>query len=176
MKTNTYLRWSLLIPFIVWMLCLLGFLIAQASPAEDLIFNQSIAVMDYLVILAAFYLFGIIVWLMPYLLLSLILFLSSFIAPAQVMIRIFALSPLAMTALTLALMNILLFFDFGEGTASSLPVSSLQEFATSSLAMGGISLLWGYICVGIGYGIYKLLRRRGMIRDEQVLEPAPQPL
>ena len=176
MKTNTYLRWSLLIPFLVWVLCLLFFLIANMSPVENLVFEQSNTIVELLVIFAAFYLFGIIVWFLPYLLLSLILFFSSFIGAPRLMLKAFALSPLVMTLLTLALMNILLSFNLQDGTFYSSRFSTMEDFMTSTLAFGGISLLWGYICVGIGYGIYRLLQHRGLIRDEQTPEPALQPL
>lgn len=175
MKTNTYLRWSLLIPFLVWVLCLLFFLFANMTPMESLVFGQSNTIVELLVIFGAFYLFGIIIWILPYLLLSLILFFSSFIVAPRVMFRIYALSPFAMTLLSLALMNLLLHFNAEEGTFYSSSLFNLEEFMTSTLAIGGVSLLWGYVCVAIGYSIYRLLQRRGIIRDEQPLEPAPQP-
>ena len=176
MKTNTYLRWSLLIPFVVWVLCLLFMIPAGLITFQDPTFGQSDSILDLLFAFAGAYVFGIILWIVPYLLLSLILFFSSFIGSPRVMIALYALSPLAMTALTLALMNIFLFAFVGVSAFPDMQISSLKGYTESTLAVGGFSLLWGYICVCIGYGIYKLLQRRGFIRDEQPLQPAPQPL
>jgi hypothetical protein len=36
------------------------------------------------------------------------------------------------------------------------------------------SLIWGYVCVGIGFGIYKLLQHLQIIRDEAIgVAPGP---
>ena len=172
MKTNTYLRLSLLIPILVWLLCLLFMIPASLITFQDPTFGQSNSILDLLFAFAGAYLFGIVLWIVPYLLLSLILFFSSFIGSPRVMITLYALSPLAMTALTLALMNIFLFAYVGVSAFPDMPISSLQGYTESTLAVGGLSLLWGYICVGLGYGIYKLLKSRGVIRDEQALESA----
>lgn len=175
MKTNTYLRWSLLIPLLIWLLCLLFMIPASLITFQDPTFGQSDSILDLLFTLAGAYLFGIVLWIVPYLLLSLILFFSSFIGSPRVMITLYALSPLAMTALTLALMNLFLFAYVGVTAFPDMPISSLQGYTESTLAVGGLSMLWGYICVCIGYGIYMLLQRRGVIRDQQTLEPALQP-
>ena len=175
MKTNTYLRWSLLTPILVWLLCLLFMIPASLITFQDPTFGQSNSILDLLFAFAGAYLFGIVLWIVPYLLLSLILFFSSFIGSPRVMITLYALSPLAMTALTLALMNIFLFAYVGVTAFPDMPISSLQGYTESTLAVGGLSLLWGYICVCIGYGIYKLLKSRGIIRDEQALELVPHP-
>lgn len=176
MKTNTYLRWSLLIPILVWLLCLLFMIPASLIAFQDPTFGQSNSILDMLFAFAGVYLFGIILWIFPYLLLSLILFFSSFLGSPRVMIWLYALSPIAMTVLTLALMNIVLFAYVGVSAFPDMPVSSLQGYTESTLAVGGMALLWGYICVGIGYVIYKLLQFLEFIRDEQALEPVPQPL
>lgn len=177
MKTNTYLRWALLIPFLVWLLCLLfmipASIITFQNPAA---YGPSDSILDMLFALTGAYVFGIILWIVPYLLLSLILFFSSFIGSPRLMIWLYALSPLAMTALTLALMNLFLFAFVGISAFPDMPVSSLQGYTESTVAVGGLSLLWGYICVCIGYVIYKLLQWRGIVRDEQALVPAPQPV
>jgi hypothetical protein len=168
MKTTTYLRWSLLIPFVVWGLCLLVFLLISKLPVSDNFMDpiESMSVMDAFSIFLAFYLFGVIVWIFPYLLLALTLFFWSFIGKAQTMIKAFALSPLAMTLLTVAIMIILeLGGNWGAGFDSN--------WGGPSLLFAGVALVWGYICVGIGYGLYRFLKRREIIRDEEVL-PAPQ--
>jgi hypothetical protein len=36
-----------------------------------------------------------------------------------------------------------------------------------NLMMGILSLVYGYLCVGLGFAGYKLLQRFGMIREEE---------
>ena len=64
----------------------------------------------------AFYVFGIIFWFLPYALLSLILLVLSFISQARVTMKVFALSPLAMTLLTIAAVNLFALGADGDGT------------------------------------------------------------
>jgi hypothetical protein len=175
MKTNTYLRWSLLIPILVWLLCLLFTIPASLLIVVDPSFGQSNSILDLLFTLAGSYAFGIIFWIVPYVMLSLILFFSSFIASPRLMIALYALSPLAMLALTLALMNIFLFAFVKASAFPDMAVYSLRGYAESTLAAGGLVLLWGYICVCIGSVIYMLLKSRGVIRDERALALVPQP-
>jgi hypothetical protein len=176
MKTNTYLRWSLLIPLLVWLLCLLFTIPASLLIVVDPTFGLSNGLLDLLFTLAGAYAFGIIFWIVPYVLLSLILFFSSFIASPRVTLALYALSPLAMLALTLALMNIFLFAFVEASAFPDMAVSSLRGYAESMLAAGGLVLVWGYICVCVGSVIYMLLKSRGVIRDERALEPVLQPV
>jgi hypothetical protein len=129
----------------------------------------------WLTIFSAFYIFGIIVWIFPYLLLSLILFLSSFITEARTALKVFALSPLAMTLLTVATLNLLMFSNMGEAGILSNPAID-QDYMSLNILGAAFTLIWGYLCVGIGFGIYKLLQRRGRIRDEGIIESVPQPV
>lgn len=176
MKTNTYLRWSLLIPFVVWGLAL-GTLALVSTPSMDLIVQDaSPVVLNAILLFLLFYAFGIIVWIFPYALLALILFFGSFIAQARTALRAFALSPLAMTVLTLAVINIMSLGNTGGGTWFASPGIIDQDLISLNLFGAAFTLLWGYICVGVGYAIYRLLRKRGFIRDEQKLEPVPQAL
>ena len=174
MKTTTYLRWSLLIPFVVWGLSLLVFLVLTKLPIADGSMDaiDSMSFMDAFSLFLAFYVFGIILWIFPYLLLGLILFFWSFIGKAPAMIKAFALSPIAMSLLTAA---VLIIIEFG-GRTSGVP-SGFETLDTSSgaaiLLFAGVALIWGYMCVGVGYGLYRILKRREIIRDEEVL-PAPQ--
>jgi hypothetical protein len=50
----------------------------------------------------------------------------------------------------------------------------LSNFITStsfSLMMGILALVYGYICVGLGFGGYKLLQQFGMIVDKEKANP-----
>lgn len=175
MKTTTYLRFSLLIPLVVWGICLLFLVLVNAIPETSaLAVDGSQSITEIVFLFLAFYIFGIIVWILPYLLLSLILFFWSFINTAQtaLKVKVFALSPLAMMILTVAVLNILTLGTSPDGTLFSSPGIIDQDFISLNLLGAAFALIWGYICVGIGFGIYKLLQRRGMIRDEETAQIA----
>ena len=115
MKTNTYLRFSLLIPFLVWGVCLLFLMIASTAPLNELASGESGTIMDWIMQFLAFYVFGIVIWLFSYAVLALILLALSFISRARVTMKVFALSPLAMTLLTIAAVNLFTLGADGDG-------------------------------------------------------------
>lgn len=175
MNTRTFLRLSLLIPFVVWGLCLSIFLIASALSVAAVPSDGPFGLVAVLGFVAMFYVFGIIVWIFPYLLLASILFFWSFISPARTALRAYALSPLAMTLLIVATLNIIMLWNPADAAASTFGVIDQGWVIMNAMAVG-FALFWGYFCVGIGYGVFKLLKSRGLIVDEPVVEPAPQPL
>lgn len=176
MKTLTYLRWSLLIPILVWGLTILVFMAAGRLSMDSIMEGEFSTIVDAILLFLMFYMFGIIVWIFPYGLLALILFFWSFIAQAQTALRVYALSPIAMMVMTLAAITIFSLGSSGNSTWFDGPGIIDQDFININLLGAGFALGWGYICVGIGYGIYRLLQQRGIIRDEQIMESAPQPL
>jgi uncharacterized membrane protein YfhO len=175
MKTATYLRFSLLLPLLVWGVCLLFMIAVSASPINELLSLESTTITGTLYLFLAFYVFGIVAWVFPYLLLSLVLLALSFIVQARTALKAFALSPIAMTILTLILVNLLTLSGSGNGQILSNPIEMDRGFIPFNLLVLAFSLLWGYICVGTGFGIYKLLQRSQMIRDE-VMGMASSPI
>ena len=170
MKTTTYLRLSLLIPFLVWGICLLLFIagsqFAPDEPASDASTITALLLFPFL-----FYVFGIIGWFLPYLVLSFILLVLSFTSRVKVLTRVFALSPLAMVVLILAFVNVLTFDTQDWTMLSSNTAMNVEGFLGYNLLFLAVTLVWGYLCVGIGFGLYKLLQRLGSIRDEVNTEP-----
>jgi len=148
-------------------------MILGASQMDEVAYDSSTNIATILTIFFAFYIFGIIVWIFPYLLLALILFFLSFISRAKTTLKIFTFSPLAMTILTIATLNILALGTAGEGTMLSNPGIIDQDFISLNILGAAFTLIWGYICVGIGYGIYRLLQLRQIIRDQEIVV-APQ--
>lgn len=173
MKTATYLRLSLLIPLIVWGLCiLLFFLIAAVRPDANGLtaFGEAATIADYGFLFVSFYVFGIIIWILPYGLLALILFFWSFIGQAGALIKGFALSPLAMALLTTAIVILMDLGNPGVSGAFAGPGQIDKQFLDFNLLVTALALVWGYICVGLGFGIYELLQRLGAIRDHVAIE------
>lgn len=171
MKTTIYLRLSLLIPFVVWVIGLLVLMIMSKAPISEVAVSASTTIAGLLFVFLAFYVIGILIWIFPYMLLALILFLSSFINRAQVTMRVFVFSPIAMAILTLATLNLLALGPAGGSTFFS-SATEIQDYTDFNLFVAIISLLWGYICVGIGFGVYKILQRLDTIKDVEI-EVAP---
>ena len=166
MKTMTYLRFSLLIPFVIWGICLLVILIMDGVSQNQFTSGLPEAISVGVAVFFTAYVLGILFWILPYLLLALILFFSTFISRTRVALQLFALSPLAMMLLTLATVIIMSLSSSG---------SIDQDFSNLVLFVIALVLSWGYICVGIGYGIYRFLQRRGIIRDEIPIQTSLQP-
>jgi hypothetical protein len=166
MKTATYLRLSLLIPFLVWGVCLLFFLLLGAfEPTGSEIMGSNI-VLGLVFWTILFYLFGILGWFLPYALLAVVLLIWSFRSQAQVLMKGFAFSPFVMAVLIVLVVNLL---SMGSGDwklFSSTSTERFEDFFGSSLWFVILTLGWGYLCVGIGFGVYKFLERLGFIRDE----------
>jgi len=176
MKAAIYLRLSLLIPILVWGVCLLFFIIASTSPINEFVSSQSATPANTIFVFLGFYTFGIVIWFFPYLLLSLILLAVSFIAKVGITMKIFALSPIAMTILTITLLNLLVLGTSGDSMILSSPLVKDQDFISFNLLSLIFSLIWGYICVGIGLGLYKLLQHLRIIRNEENTELQLSPI
>jgi hypothetical protein len=138
---------------------------------HELVTSKPTAITDLIFLFFAFYVFGIIVWALSYLLLSLILLSLSFIAQGWATMKGFALSPIAMTMLMVSLVNLLAIGTSGDDMILSNPAVKDPDFISFNILVFALSLIRGYICVGIGFGIYKLLKQIGLIRDEARTEP-----
>ena len=156
MKAATYLRLSLLLPFVVWGVCLLIFNITDMTPG-----TTSGLLVNSVIVLFLFYVFGIIGWFLPYLLLALILVILSFRVRAQTLIKVFALSPMIMAIFIMVFVIAILGDSLTPGTLAA----AGGEFWGSSIWFAIVSLVWGYIAVAIGFGIYRLLQALHVIRD-----------
>ena len=167
MKTTTYLRFSLLIPFAIWGICLLVILAMEAASLDQFTPELPDTIFVGVSVFFTAYVIGIIFWIFPYVLLGLILFFSTFIGQARMALKLFALSPLAMALLTLATV-----ITMDSGNSGSMD----QGFSSLIFLVIALVLSWGYICVGIGYGVYRLLQRRGNIQDQAPIQTNLQPV
>jgi hypothetical protein len=168
MKAKTYARLSLLLPIILWGICLLYSLAINSIAVQQPDSFLSIPIVDWIGQFIVFYLFGIIFWILPYILLSTILFVLTFKNQGKSLLYIFVLSPFAMAILMMV-----------EAAIFSLiwPDLSMDSLDTTFKGSAGFyivfalfSLVWGYICVGIGFGVYKLLQYFNIINLERMPE------
>ncbi len=175
MKTRTYARLSLLIPLLLWVILLLvGMLINFAIPA-DLRPNGPDTFLGLVEIAILFYLIGILLWFLPYLVLSIAMLVISYKVRLETLQYIFLLSPFAMAILAMMEATLVSLPSGGYAPPSTDLTSSFTTGIGMNLLMGiGINLMmgilalvYGYICVGIGFAGYKLLQRFGKIREEE---------
>lgn len=172
MKTTTYLRLSLLIPFLVWAFCALALFLWSRLEPNGLRSGSSTAI-NVIAMFFLFYVFGILVWFLPYLLVCIILLVWSFKSRAQVLIKVFALAPVGMAFLVLAFVDVLSLIGEDMSTLASKPGPFFEDLFGSNVLFLILTLLWGYVCVGIGYGMYKILQRLEFILDDTVPSAIP---
>jgi len=172
MKTTTYARLALLIPFLVWCFCVLLLLLANALFPNAFSSSETFTLSSVVGIVVLFYVFGIFFWLVPYLLVCIVLFILSFKSRLEVLKPIFLLSPFAM-AILITIETIILAMTSPEGSISY-HSPSLSSNSILTIAMfAAITLAWGYLCIGIGWGLYVLFQRYRIIKDEVSTEFVP---
>ncbi len=152
MKTQTFVRLSLLFPYALWII-LASFLIVMSKvfPA-----SESLPIFSALITISFMYAFGIFVWGIPYSILALGLWIWSAKRSANTMKKAFIFSPLMLAILV----AIEVFFILGHDHGVS------SDFGEAVLALGGLSILFGYGTIGIVAGLYKLLQMGNFIEKE----------
>lgn len=155
MKPVTYFRFALLLPYLLWGL---SALVIAVAPQETSPTWTTLLMPVY------FYAFGVLVWFIPYTVLAIGMWVWSRDKSATSLFKAAMISPL-----------VLVVFMVIETALVSLPSQSMSEFGSAFpgqiLVLGGFSLVFGYVCVGIALGIYRLLQTRRIIAQEPSAEP-----
>lgn len=156
MKPQTYFRIALFIPYILWAICLLIFLPISALEISD---AWNAALMPL-----AFYLFGVLLWFIPYSLLAIGLWFWSRGKSVTTLRNAALLSPILFSLLLII-----------EAVLVSLPADSIIGFVENAVSytamLGAFGLVFGYACVGIALGIFKFLQTKKRIAEETPLPP-----
>jgi hypothetical protein len=161
MKPQTYLRLSLLLPYILWGIALL--LVAVFGGFEGSFVDDEMTIPLVLAWLVSIYLVGIIFWFIPYTLLAAGLWIWSINKQARTTLRVFAASPLILTVLIIIEISI---FTFDPQSISFLPSApDFENFWGFNGIAALLTLAVGYFCVGIGFAIYKLLQKLEIIKE-----------
>lgn len=168
MKPQTYLRLALLLPYLLWGFALL--LMQGYGGRENPSPLDRIIPLDFSWILSL-YVIGAFFWFLPYTLLALGLLVWSIHKKIRTIMQVFAISPLVLTVLIVIEINLLSIVT--QDSSSSLSASNF----TNLLALNGLAVALtiaaGYLCVGIGFGLYKLLKSINVIKES---ETGPQPI
>ena len=171
MKAKTYARLSLLLPIVLWGICLLYSLVMNSIAVQQLDSFLSIPIVDWIGQFIVFYVFGVIFWILPYILLSTILFVLTFKNQVKSLLYIFVLSPFAMAILMMV--EAAIFSLIWPGVSTDTLDNTFLSSAGLYIVFALFSLVWGYICVGIGFGGYKLLQYFNIIKRERMTEAEP---
>lgn len=156
MKPGGYFRFALLIPFILWVISLIVSLIYSAIELEE--------IWNIIFIPIVYYAIGILLWFFPYTVLAIGLWIWSKNRSSL------ALRNAALTAPSLFFLLILIEASWAYLSTDSISevAKSLPEVATFLIVL---SLVYGYLCVGIAFGIFKFLQAKNFIVQEAALAP-----
>ena len=150
MKPVTYFRFALLLPYLLWGL---SALVIAVAPRETSPTWTTLLMPVY------FYAFGVLVWFIPYTVLAIGMWVWSRDKSATSLFKAAMASPVIFGVLMLL-----------EGLLVTLPASDLaqlgRELPGQVALLGGLSLVFGYFCVGIALGTYKILQARKFIAEE----------
>ena len=151
MKPRTYFGIAVLFPYILWGICaLVAFLLSSQEASEA---------WNIVLIPVMFYAFGILFWFIPYTILVVGMWIWSRNKSKATLYKLAMLAPVLLSFL----MPI-------EALFVSLPADSAVELTKDllsySLVLGGFSLVFGYLCVGIALGMFKFLQSKHLIKEE----------
>lgn len=172
MKTRTYARLVLLVPLVIWVILLPAVILTSLVIPAYLGWNEPDMFFGLIELVFSFYVIGIPFWFLPYLLLSIVLLFASFRSRLEVLKCLLALSPFAMAILVVIELAIIAVAIWGfsipsAGFQQDIIISTTIFLLVGILGFGILALMWGYICVGFGFGGYKILQRFGKIKDEE---------
>ncbi len=158
MKPHTFFRAALFTPYILWGFCVLLLIPLTSIPAE---LSESL---NIFLIPAMFYTIGILLWFLPYTILTITLWIWSINKPITSLRQAALLSPIFLS-----------FLMIGEAGLIYLLTNDITEFVESAFSIfaffGVLSLVFGYLCVGIAFGMHQLLQIKGLIAVENTSPP-----
>ena len=153
MKPQPFFRLALLFPYFLWIICALVVALLSSLTLETSS-NWNVILMPIF-----FYAFGILIWVIPYTILAIGMSIWSKGKTTK------ALYKLALTA------PILLFIlMFVEVVVIYQPAKTMADLTAElpgqAAMLGGLSLFFGYLCVGIALGMFKLLQSKNIVSEE----------
>jgi len=169
MKTKTYLQLSLITPYLYWALSV-GVIFIWNNYSNNELPENPIA--NFLAYAVFFYAFGIILWGIPYTILAIGLWIWSRGKNNQKTARLFAFSPLF---LALLIIIEILIFSYERADFPNGGDGLIANLGTSALGLGLLSVIYGYLFIGVAAGIYGILKRFNLLNGEESPIPLPTP-
>jgi hypothetical protein len=163
MKPKTFLRLTLLTPYLLWGISAL--IVLAVNSSENTWFAIS-PIINALLYIPMLYAIGIFIWGIPYTILAFALWFWSSNRPIRKIIRGFALAPFLL-AILIATEMLVLSINWNNFGASF--AQSSTDFGASVLGMGLLALVFGYLSIGVVMAIYKALTLVNLIKTETSL-------
>lgn len=155
MKPQTYFRFAFFIPLILWVISLVISLIISGKDLAPL--------ENALLIPIAAYAIGIIFWFFPYVILVIGMWIWNKNRNVSTLQNAGLAAPFIFYLLMMAEVSVVYFGTDGVGNLQ-------KDFLGISAMFAVLSLVFGYFCVGIALGIYKILQARNFILQETPME------
>jgi len=150
MKLRTYFGLALLFPFLLWGVCALVVYILSSKNIPD--------AWEPVLMPVFFYAFGIVLWFIPYSLIVVGMWTWSKNKSIKAVCKMTLIAPPILSVLII-LEAVLMF-----------PRENLADLANSlpgqAAVIVGFSLVFGYLCVGISFGLFRFLQVRHLITEE----------
>lgn len=159
MKPQTFFKFTLAIPYVLWGVCLLIVYLTGKTAWGQAESSYTGKILELLLMLVFYYTFGALIWFIPYTLLATGLLVWSHRKPMRDVYKVAVRSPLFLAAL-MSMVSIMI--SINSGSVVEILKNALQPF----LLFGSFSLIFGYVCVGIAIGLYRLLRSKILVEEQ----------
>jgi hypothetical protein len=167
MKSSTFARIVLLLPYLLLIESVVYFIVRDISEEDSLLQSFNI-LWNFLAIF----------WYIPYTILVIYLLIWSIGKTTNQIITRYKFAPLMLMFLSMAIFAILFLIGLLLGSESDAS-GILMIFGVAAVVTIPASLILGYLFVGISLLLYKLLIKTGFIKDEDLqqidLEQNPDP-
>jgi len=150
MKPRTFFGLALLIPYLIWVICAIVIVLLPSFDATK--------ILDLVLLPIIYYMLGVIVWFIPYTILAFSLWIWSKGKSTEAIKRLVGIAPLLLFILTWIEFVAVVFPTY----TSPEPIEYLLDL---TVLLGGFSVGFGYLIIGIALGIYKLLQKKRFIQD-----------
>jgi hypothetical protein len=161
MKPQTFLRLSLITPYLLWGISAIVAMVVSSSKSTSFDTNPIINTLMYIPML---YAIGVFIWGIPYTLLAVGLGLWSRGKPTQKILRTFAWSPVMLAVL---ISFEVLAFSINWNDLKAGFSQNSTDFGASILGMGALAIVFGYLSIGVVAGVYKGLTWLNLIKNEK---------
>jgi hypothetical protein len=151
MKPRTFFGFALLLPYVFWVVSMLVTFVLSAQNAAE--------AWNFILVPFAFYAVGVFVWFIPYTVLAIGMWIWSRKKTISALFKAGIAAP--MIFFVLMLLEAVLIIPLAES-----PGRFLHELVNQAVFLGILSLVYGYFCVGVALGVFKILQLRNVILQE----------
>ncbi len=154
MKPRAYFGFALLLPYVFWVVSMLIVLLLSSRETSQ--------AWNFVLASFAIYAIGIIVWFIPYTILAVGMWIWSRNKTTSALFKAGSAAPILF--FFLMLLEMVLITPLAESQGKF-----LHEIFNQAMFLGILSTVYGYFCVGVAMGIFKILQSKNLIMREEPL-------